>query len=72
MERTHQVNQRTSGRGIMTMKNTSKKHARRWGAGMIAAGLLLGGGVLPAGINQADAAASQAKAVSPNVVLKVR
>jgi hypothetical protein len=53
------------------MKNTSKKHARRWGAGMIAAGMLLGGSILPAGITQAAAASSQAKAVSSTVVLKV-
>lgn len=38
---------------------------------MIAAGMLIGGGVLPAGITQAAPAAAQAKAASSPVVLKV-
>jgi hypothetical protein len=53
------------------MNHTSKKYARRWGAGMIAAGMLLGGGVLPAGITQAAPAATQVKTASSPVVLKV-
>ncbi|WP_052415847.1 DUF4163 domain-containing protein [Paenibacillus sp. FSL R5-0912] len=55
----------------MKMNDTSKKYARKWGAGMIAAGMLIGGGVLPAGITQAAPAAAQVKAASSPVVLKV-
>lgn len=53
------------------MNHTSKKYARKWGAGMIAAGMLIGGGILPAGITQAAPAAAQMKAASSSVVLKV-
>ncbi|MCE3198166.1 PdaC/SigV domain-containing protein [Paenibacillus sonchi] len=56
------------------MKNMKKKQARKWGAGIVAAGVLLGGGLLPAEAGQAAAAAVQAvqsKAGQSLVVLKV-
>lgn len=54
------------------MNSNSKKYMRRWGAGMLAAGILLGGtGVLQAGITEAAPAAAQVKAKSSSVVLKV-
>ncbi|QUL55182.1 DUF4163 domain-containing protein [Paenibacillus tritici] len=49
-----------------------KTQARRWGAGILATGMLLGGtGIFPAGITQAAPAAAQVKANSSSVVLKV-
>lgn len=54
------------------MNSNSKKYMRRWGAGMLAAGILLGGtGVLQAGITEAAPAAAQVNAKSSSVVLKV-
>ncbi|WP_310830949.1 PdaC/SigV domain-containing protein [Paenibacillus pedocola] len=52
------------------MNFISKEHARKWGAGMMAAGLLLGGGILPAGTSQAAAVKTVAKAEQSQVVLK--
>ncbi|MBW4084108.1 PdaC/SigV domain-containing protein [Paenibacillus sp. S150] len=51
------------------MNCISKEQARKWGVGFMTAGLLLSGGLLPAGTNQA--AAAQAKADNSPVVLKV-
>ncbi|WP_159067853.1 PdaC/SigV domain-containing protein, partial [Paenibacillus ihuae] len=48
----------------------SKEQARKWGAGTMAAGLLFGGGILPAGTSQAAAAKPVAKAEQSQVVLK--
>ncbi|WP_405106043.1 DUF4163 domain-containing protein [Paenibacillus sp. FSL K6-1217] len=54
------------------MNTNSKKYIRKWGAGMLAAGILLGGtGILQAGITEAAPAAAQVKAKSSSVVLKV-
>ncbi|MEK4848790.1 DUF4163 domain-containing protein [Paenibacillus sp. FSL H7-0756] len=54
------------------MNMNSQKYIRRWGAGMLAAGILLGGtGILQAGITEAAPAAAQVKAKSSSVVLKV-
>ncbi|ETT56778.1 MULTISPECIES: DUF4163 domain-containing protein [unclassified Paenibacillus] len=54
------------------MSTNSKKYIRRWGAGMLAAGILLGGtGILNADITEAAPATVQAKAKSSSVVLKV-
>lgn len=52
------------------MKYMSKEQARKWGAGLMAAGLLLGGALLPAETSQAAAAKTQAKVNSSLVVLK--
>ncbi|MEK4519093.1 DUF4163 domain-containing protein [Paenibacillus sp. FSL H8-0122] len=54
------------------MNSNSKKYIRRWGAGMLAAGILLGGtGIIQTGITEAAPAAAQVKAKSSSVVLKV-
>ncbi|WP_195724493.1 PdaC/SigV domain-containing protein [Paenibacillus monticola] len=55
------------------MNNIKKKQARRIGVGIMAAGLLLSGGLLPAGTSQAAAATatSPVKASDSQVVLKV-
>lgn len=47
-----------------------KEQARKWGTGIMAASLLLGGGVLSAGAAQAAPAAVQAKMAQSTVVLK--
>lgn len=52
------------------MKYMSKEQALKWGAGLMAAGLLLGGALLPAETSQAAAAKTQAKVNSSLVVLK--
>lgn len=48
--------------GDNSMKYLSKELARKWGAGFMAAGLLLGGGLLPAETSQAAAAKTPVKA----------
>ncbi|WNS42087.1 PdaC/SigV domain-containing protein [Paenibacillus sp. MMS20-IR301] len=53
------------------MKKNTKKFTRKWGAGVIAAGMLLSGNVFPAGYAGAAAATPQIKAASSAVVLKV-
>lgn len=54
------------------MNSNSKKYISKWGAGMLAAGILLGGtGIIHAGITEAAPAAAQVKAKSSSVVLKV-
>ncbi|OKP68513.1 hypothetical protein A3844_11330 [Paenibacillus helianthi] len=53
------------------MKNIKKKQALTWGAGIMAAGILLSGGILPAGTSQAASAAVKANAEHSLVVLKV-
>ncbi|WP_340020762.1 DUF4163 domain-containing protein [Paenibacillus sp. FSL K6-1096] len=58
----------------MTKNSTSKNNARRWGAGILAAGLLLGGtGIFPSGTEAAPAAAQTkvSKPAASLVVLKV-
>lgn len=48
------------------MNTNSKKYIRRWGAGMLAAGILLGGtGILNADITEAAPATVQAKSNPP-------
>jgi hypothetical protein len=47
-----------------------KEHARKWGAGIMAAGLLLSGGLLPADTGHAAASKNQSKADQSLVVLK--
>jgi hypothetical protein len=55
----------------MIMNIMSKEQARKWGAGMMAAGLLLCGGLLPAGTSQAAAAKTVAKTDQSQVILKL-
>ncbi|MNC01425.1 hypothetical protein D3C75_487730 [compost metagenome] len=54
----------------MVMNIIFKEQIRKWGTGMMAAGLLLGGGLLPAEAAHAAPAAAQAKALQSSVVLK--
>lgn len=53
------------------MNHYMKEQTRKWGTGLLAAGLLLGGGLLPAEAAQAAAAKTQVKADNASVVLKV-
>lgn len=53
------------------MNYISKHKARKWGAGIVAAGILLSGGLVPAETGHAAASAAQSTAVNTQVVLKV-
>ncbi|WP_379163435.1 PdaC/SigV domain-containing protein [Paenibacillus sp. sgz5001063] len=53
------------------MKNIKKKQAHVWGAGIMAAGILLSGGLLPAETSQAASATVQTNPEHSLVVLKV-
>ncbi|CAH1058696.1 PdaC/SigV domain-containing protein [Paenibacillus pseudetheri] len=52
------------------MMNISKEIVRKWGIGLMSAGLLLGGGVLPGEIGYAASDQTQSKVIASSIVLK--